>query len=287
MKNSTKNSFRSLKKFEIRKEGNSLLRNPFFKVAVMIVCIIVDVASLFTLFDRLLNENEILLIAVVLSVSVSLVVFPVFLANYVNTLPIPKKNVVRMTIIISGTGFFILFLSTFIARWNGRYTLFDTATTSNNTTYYADLSSVSSAGSPAADMSSCENSVAILLGALPLINATLCFLLHFFTDAKRSRIHTLRLQQIDLRERISETSVFISILEHELSNHELRATEEEKYKTALEKNKLITNYCKIVARRILAEELQTPEATTLLLEETQLKERISLLLTSDSPKYDY
>ena len=272
---------------ENKKEGKHLLGHPVAKIAVMIICIIVDAASLFTLFGASLNENEFLLAAVIIAISTGLVVFPILLADWISSPPIRKKNVTLTAFVTCGTAFLILFLLTFVVRWYGRSVLFDTSETDNSTTYYGDLPSVSSAdGSAMTDMSFSEDGVAVLLGALPLLNAALCFLLHL-SDKKKSHINTLRLQQIDLNAKISETKVIISLLEDELANHNLNSIEEEKYESARQRNRLITDYCKIVARRTLAEKLKTPEATTLLLEENQLKEEILRLLSSDSPKQDH
>ena len=285
MKKTMKKVFKNLKKMERKKEGRNLLRHPAVKAAVMIVCIIVDAASLFTLFSVSLNENEFLLAAVIIAISIGLVVFPAFLADWVSSPPIRKKHITLTAFVTCGTAFLILFLLTFVVRWYGRSVLFDTSETDNSTTYYGDLPSVSSADGSAMTVSSYENGVAILLGVLPLINAALCFLLHL-ADKRKSRIDTLRLQQIDLRASISETEVAISLLKNELENTQLRSTEEEKYESARQRNRLITDYCKIVSRRKLAEDVKSAEATTLLLEENKLKEEISILLSSDSPKQD-
>lgn len=283
MKKIMEKGFKNLKKMELKKEGRNLLRHPAVKAAVMIVCIIVDAVSLFTLFGNSLNKNPLLLAAVVVAVSVLLVAFPVFLADYVSSPLIRKKTVTLAAFITCGTAFLILFMFTFVVRWYGRSILFDTSETDNYTTYYDSRSSADS--SAMADMSSYENGVIILLGILPLINAALCFLLHL-ADKRKSRIDTLRLQQIDHRAKISEVQVAISLLQNELANHNLNSIEEEKYESARQRNLLITDYCKIVARRALAEKLKTPEATTLLLEENQLKEEILHLLSSDSSKQD-
>ena len=285
MKKTMKKGFKNLKKMERKKEGRDLLRRPAVKAVVMIICIIVDAVSLLTLFQSSLNKNPILLAAVVVAISVLLVALPVFLADHVSSPLIRKKTVTLTAFVTCAAAFMVLFTFTLVVRWYGRSILFDTSETDNYTTYYSGLSSAES--SAITDISFYKNGVAILLGVLPLINAALCFLLHL-SDKKKSRIHTLRLQQLDLRKSISETEVAISLLQNELANNNLNLIEEEKYESARQRNRLITDYCKIVSRRKLAEakEVKSAEATTLLLEENKLKEEISILLSSDSPKQD-
>ena len=170
MKKTMKMNFKNLRKMENKKEGKHLLKRPVAKIAVMIICIIVDAASLFTLFSVSLNENEFLLAAVIIAISTGLVVFPVLLADWFASPPIRKKHITLTAFVTCGTAFLILFLLTFVVRWYGRSVLFDTSETDNSTTYYGDLPSVSSADGSAMTVSSYENGVAILLGALPLIN---------------------------------------------------------------------------------------------------------------------
>lgn len=259
------NDFQHLKNMEYKKESNSIVTKPAFKAGTVFVCIAVDAVSIFLLLDHILNENYLLTGALVAMSSVALTVIPIMLAKYVELLQIPRKTVLIGASVTCVAGFFLLFVVTFVIRWYSRYTLFD-----------------SDASRSYADPASAENGVALFLGILSLIAAVLCFLIHFSIDERKSRIDTIRPQQIDLREEMSEMDVAISLLEDELENHQLRSIEEEKYTDAFERNQLILVYCKIVARRILAERLKTAESITLLMEENRLAQQIACLLPSDS-----
>lgn len=276
--------------------GQSFLLNPYVKNSIIIICMIADMATLYSIFELQMTEQQILTIIITIVIAGALNIAPVLLALCLNDKE-DQSGLKKMQMAAFMGVFLILFVSTAILRWTSREELF--ASEAGIVISGMQNSGGGSSGAPGIGLQDIEpqnielsninlkpqdssirgvtmaqNACALILLLEPLATSAVCFGLSYEKDPDRKRRHLLRLQNVRLRQQRDEYQVQIAELEQELAECNLEEYDREQYDTMRQQIELYRQYFKIHARRRLAEKDGTANAATLLLEESKLVQAI-------------
>ncbi len=276
--------------------GQSFLLNPYVKNSIIIICMIADMATLYSIFELQMTEQQILTIIITIVIAGALNIAPVLLALCLNDKE-DRSGLKKMQMAAFMGVFLILFVSTAILRWTSREELF--ASEAGIVISGIQNSGGGSSGAPGTGLQDMEpqnielsninlkpqdssisgvtmaqNACALILLLEPLATSAVCFGLSYEKDPDRKRRQLLRLQNVRLRQQRDEYQVQIAELEQELAECNLEEYDREQYDTMRQQIELYRQYFKIHARRRLAEKDGTANAATLLLEESKLVQAI-------------
>lgn len=286
---------------EKQNAGQSFLLNPYVKNGIIVICMAADMATLYSIFELQMTEQQILTVIITIVIAGALNIAPVLLALCLNDKE-DRSGLKKMQMAAFTGVFLILFVSTAILRWTSREELFasetglvvsgmqeagsgyggmqDTEIQSNepqdtgpqniklrNVNQQAQDSGIQG-------VTMAQNACALILLLEPLATSAVCFGLSYEKDPDRKRRQLLRLQNVRLRQQRDEYQVQIAELEQELAECNLEEYDREQYDTMRQQIELYRQYFKIHARRRLAEKDGTANAATLLLEESKLVQAI-------------
>ncbi len=116
-------------KAEIEKQnaGQSFLQNPYVKNGIIVVCMIADMATLYSIFELQMTEQQILTVIITIVIAGALNIAPVLLALCLNDQE-DRSGLKKMQMAAFSGVFLILFISTAILRWTSRQDLFASET---------------------------------------------------------------------------------------------------------------------------------------------------------------
>ena len=116
-------------KAEIEKQnaGQSFLQNPYVKNGIIVVCMIADMATLYSIFELQMTEQQILTVIITIVIAGALNIAPVLLALCLNDQE-DRSGLKKMQMAAFSGVFLILFISTAILRWTSRQELFASET---------------------------------------------------------------------------------------------------------------------------------------------------------------
>ena len=104
-------------KAEIEKQnaGQSFLQNPYVKNGIIVVCMIADMATLYSIFELQMTEQQILTVIITIVIAGALNIAPVLLALCLNDQE-DRSGLKKMQMAAFSGVFLILFISTAILR---------------------------------------------------------------------------------------------------------------------------------------------------------------------------
>jgi len=235
--------------------------------AVLIVLVIglslVDAATLWSVFDKIMLESQIIGMFLTFGVALSLNFIPLIAGKFLKEYFYHRSRIKLWQIIALGAVFFLLYVATFWLRWVTRFVSLD------NGLENGLVSTIDSAtsGAAGAQDSAIQAGTTILLGIVPFVTSVINLYLGFISgDPILKKLNRIRLRKIELHEHLAELEACEIELRYPGDQAELERLEKDKFDAytaglAAERDQL-----KVMARVLLYKRLNTAGQITTVID---------------------
>lgn len=235
--------------------------------AVLIVLVIglslVDAATLWSVFDKIMLESQIIGMFLTFGVALSLNFIPLIAGKLIKLYFYRESKIKPWHIVVLGAVFFLLYAATFWLRWVTRFVSLDNG---------LDSGLVSTIGGATSDAAAAQDSAiqagtTILLGIVPFVTSVINLYLGFISgDYKLKKINHLRIRMIELRENLAELDAAEIELRHPGKREELERLESDKFNAYKDELAAERDQLKVMARVLLYKRLNTPGQITTVID---------------------
>ncbi len=235
------------------------------KDAVIVLLVLglslLDAVTLYTVFDQVMYQSQVISIILTLGCAVSLNFIPLVAARFIHYYRYRIHGVRLWMMIAIGCVFLILFSATFYLRWQTRELSFSGA----ETTMVDTTGQVS--GIESTDSNSNEAvAITLLLGILPGITSAINMALGYFNDDPvKRKLEKLKVELAKLKEQQDVMQAAKSELEQEWLER-LKKLDRERCQAACACVQESTRQIRALARLELAKKLRDPDSISALTE---------------------
>ena len=246
---------------------NHLLQYPICKFLLVILSIIFDAYTLYSAFDNIMTQNQVMTIFITAGAAAGMDLIPVFLAFNLRNPDLDAKWRKIICGILIGS-FSLLFISTFLLRMSSGYEMFATTDTLDLgfseeivTTDIADTS-----------LTFAQIMTQFIQGIIPLITSVISFVASYEISPDHKFRHINELYRIDIQAAIDNHRTMLCELQDDME-FDLEGNDNALYVALNATMDAQADEVKVRSRRRLAEKVATPEAVTYLLEEGYLTQQ--------------
>ena len=231
-------------------------------IAFLVIALsLLDAVTLYTVFDTVMYQSQIISIILTVGCAISLNFIPLIAARFIHYYRYHMNGVKLWMLIALGAVFLILFSATFYLRWETRDLSFSGAeTTMVDSTRQA-------AGIQATDSDSQEGvAITILLGIMPFITSAINLALGYLNDDPvKEKLNALRLERSKLLDSMNVMTAAKVELEQDWEEI-LSKLDASRLGAVCESVQQSTELIKATARLDLAEKLRDPNSISRLTE---------------------
>lgn len=236
--------------------GVPIWKRAWFSMFVVLLASCCDFITIYSVSEFYLAENVLILFAITGSVAFILNFIPALLGNAIKDKDAKNRRILMIVLI---TAFCLLFIITFLLRWESRTIMFQ------------DVSGLDLFGDGAdgleIETSAAENVLTVLIGCSTLFTSILSFVFSIMAISKEDQIKNLKeLRLAELEEKRDCYLAHIRELEQVVAENINEEQEEIAYKEAVKRTKDYAPYLKETVRLALAEHLCNPEAVSIVLQ---------------------
>lgn len=239
-----------------RERIQSVGRSPYITTIIVLLASACDFVTIQSVTEYYLTESIIIQVVVTGAVAFILNYLPSLLGKALRDKKTPYRNLVVTVLLVS---FLILFLLTFLLRWNSRELMFqDTAVLNLMSDKNSEVETVIGAG---------ENTLTIIMGSSTLFTSILSFVFSFIEitpEEKKRQIIELRL--IELENELDVYQAHIDELQRIIDEDANAKREEGAYQAALKSVEDYKILFKEETRMALAESLHNADAVSMVLQ---------------------
>lgn len=246
---------------------NHLLQYPICKFLLVILSIIFDAYTLYSAFDTIMTQNQVMTIFITAGAAAGMDLIPVFLAFNLRNPDLDAKWRKIICGILIGT-FSLLFISTFLLRMGSGYEAF----LASDTLDLGFSEEIVATDTAETSLTFAQIMTQFIQGIIPLITSVISFVASFEISPEHKLRHINEMYRIDLQAAIDNHRTMLCELQDDMA-YDLEDNDNALYDALNATMDAQAEEAKVRSRRRLAEKVATPEAVSYLLEEGYLTQQ--------------